>query len=125
MSGHTAVFGLPPRDRDDAPMLALSPEPLPPAPDENAFAFEPSRRDEPVMPAAAPIDSNEAMRVARLSRFLAEAQRELVTALLRVAENDKDGFRGAMRRCSQLLKDAAPLSRLLADPPTTRATTKE
>lgn len=106
MSGHNLDRTLPPGDRDDAP----------------AFDLGEAIRGTPLAPEAPTLtDDTTAARIARLIPFVTEANKALMESLRLLSAGHRADARSAMDRCSKLLTEAAPLARLLANPPATRA----
>ncbi len=93
---------LPAGDRDDAPIM--------PARDPIADAF-----DRPAL-----TDDVATLRLTRLTRHMADAQRHILESLRLLAEGRHCDFRVAMSGCAANLTEAAPLARLLASPPRDR-----
>lgn len=86
-----------PRERDDAPEFSLD------------------RAPPPIHDDAPPLhDETDSARLAKLGRHVTEANKELMEALRLLAEGKHDGYAGALRRSSDLLTEAAALSRVLS-----------
>lgn len=80
-----------------------------------AYAAQAAQVALPVGDDAPPLtDETDAARLAKLGRFTTEANKELMEALRLLAEGHHRGYAAALSRSSQLLTEAASLSRLLS-----------